>query len=115
MRRLCRSMNSDVRHLSAERAEYLHPFIVSRTRTGENDYGKSGDCNGQQQRNYAGKQGKELGIYVLPMPFFIDGKMFLEDITLTQEQFYEKAGSGFGYFHIAAFAGRCDGAVGELF
>ena len=36
------------------------------------------------------KQGKELGIFVLPMPFFIDGKMFLEDITLTQEQFYEK-------------------------
>ena len=39
------------------------------------------------------KQGKELGIYVLPMPFFIDGKMFLEDITLTQEQFYEKLGA----------------------
>lgn len=38
------------------------------------------------------KQGKELGIFVLPMPFFIDGKMFLEDITLTQEQFYEKLG-----------------------
>ena len=39
------------------------------------------------------KQGKELGIYVLPMPFFIDGKMFLEDITLPQEQFYEKLGA----------------------
>ena len=38
------------------------------------------------------KQGKELGIYVLPMPFFIDGKLFFEDITLTQEQFYEKLG-----------------------
>lgn len=36
------------------------------------------------------KQGKELGIYVLPMPFFIDGELFLEDITLTQEKFYEK-------------------------
>ena len=35
------------------------------------------------------KQGKELGIYVLPMPFFIDGKLFFEDITLTHEQFYE--------------------------
>ena len=33
---------------------------------------------------------KELGIYVLPMPFFIDGELYLEDITLTQEQFYEK-------------------------
>lgn len=39
------------------------------------------------------KQGKELGIYVLPMPFFIDGKLFFEDITLTQEQFYEKLGA----------------------
>lgn len=39
------------------------------------------------------KQGKDLGIFVLPMPFFIDGQMFLEDITLTQEQFYEKLGS----------------------
>ena len=34
-------------------------------------------------------RGKELGIYVLPMPFFIDGELFFEDITLTQEQFYE--------------------------
>ena len=34
-------------------------------------------------------RGKELGIYVLPMPFFIDGNIYYEDITLTQEQFYE--------------------------
>ena len=39
------------------------------------------------------QQGKELGIFVLPMPFFIDGQMFLEDITLTQKQFYEKLGA----------------------
>lgn len=39
------------------------------------------------------EQGKELGIFVLPMPFFIDGQMFLEDITLTQEEFYEKLGA----------------------
>ena len=38
-------------------------------------------------------RGRELGIYVLPMPFFIDGELFLEDITLTQEQFYEKLGA----------------------
>jgi len=36
------------------------------------------------------EQGKELGIFVIPMPFFIDGQLYLEDITLTQEQFYEK-------------------------
>ena len=38
-------------------------------------------------------RGKELGIYVLPMPFFIDGNIYYEDITLTQEQFYEKLGA----------------------
>ena len=39
------------------------------------------------------RRGKELGIFVLPMPFFIDGQLFLEDITLTQEQFYERLGA----------------------
>ena len=36
------------------------------------------------------KEAKELGIRVVPMPFMIDGEEYLEDITLTQEQFYEK-------------------------
>ena len=27
------------------------------------------------------ERAKELGIYVLPMPFFIDGELYLEDIT----------------------------------
>lgn len=39
-------------------------------------------------------QAKELGIFVLPMPFFIDEETFFEDINLTQEQFYEKLQSG---------------------
>ena len=39
------------------------------------------------------KRGEELGIYVLPMPFCIDGELYLEDITLSQEQFYEKLGA----------------------
>ena len=38
--------------------------------------------------------GKELGIYVLPMPFMIDEETYFEDIDLTQEQFYEKLASG---------------------
>lgn len=33
---------------------------------------------------------KEMGIYVVPMPVLIDGEIFYEDLTLTQEQFYEK-------------------------
>lgn len=39
-------------------------------------------------------QAKELGIYVLPMPFMINEDTFYEDITLTQEQFYEKLKEG---------------------
>lgn len=35
-------------------------------------------------------QAKEMGVFVLPMPFMIDGETYFEDITLTQEQFYEK-------------------------
>ena len=35
-------------------------------------------------------QGKELGIFVLPMPFMIDGKEYFEDITLTRKEFYER-------------------------
>ena len=35
-------------------------------------------------------QAKELGIYVVPTPFFINGDLFLEDITLTREAFFEK-------------------------
>ncbi len=33
---------------------------------------------------------KEMGITVLPMPFYINGELFLEDISLTQDEFYEK-------------------------
>ncbi|HIU80686.1 MAG TPA: DegV family protein [Candidatus Coproplasma excrementipullorum] len=33
---------------------------------------------------------KEMGIYVVPMPVLIDGEQYFEDISLTQEQFYEK-------------------------
>lgn len=36
------------------------------------------------------KEAKELGIFVLPMPFTIDGQEYEEDINLTQDEFYEK-------------------------
>ncbi|MBP3569621.1 MAG: DegV family protein [Lachnospiraceae bacterium] len=35
-------------------------------------------------------QAKELGIFVLPMPFYINEELFYEDISLTQEEFYKK-------------------------
>ncbi len=40
------------------------------------------------------KEGEALGIKVIPMPFTIDNVEFLEDINLTQEQFYEKLTTG---------------------
>ena len=35
-------------------------------------------------------EAKELGIRVLPMPFTIDGETYYEEITLNQEEFYQK-------------------------
>ncbi len=35
-------------------------------------------------------EAKELGVFVVPMPFLIDGEQYFEDISLTQEEFYEK-------------------------
>jgi DegV family protein with EDD domain len=39
-------------------------------------------------------QAKEYGLYVLPMPFMIDDETFYEDITLTQDAFYERLSGG---------------------
>lgn len=39
-------------------------------------------------------QAKEMGIFVLPMPFFINDETYYEDISLTQEQFYEMLKGG---------------------
>ena len=35
-------------------------------------------------------QAKKLGVWVVPTPFFINGELYLEDITLSREEFYEK-------------------------
>jgi DegV family protein with EDD domain len=43
------------------------------------------DSNSGITQDEAGK----LGLYVLPMPFTINGDTYYEDINLTQEQFYE--------------------------
>ena len=39
-------------------------------------------------------EAKELGVIVLPMPFMINEENFFEDITLNQEEFYERLLSG---------------------
>ena len=36
------------------------------------------------------EESKKLGIHILPMPFYINGELFYEDITLSQEEFYKK-------------------------
>ena len=35
-------------------------------------------------------QASELGLYVLPMPFYIDDEVYYEEVNLTQEDFYRK-------------------------
>lgn len=40
------------------------------------------------------KQAEEIGAYVLPMPFMVDGEEFFEGISLTQEKFYQLLASG---------------------
>lgn len=34
-------------------------------------------------------EGKELDIFVVPMPFYINGKLYYEERTLSQEEFYQ--------------------------
>lgn len=33
-------------------------------------------------------EGKKLGIYVIPMPCLVDGKLYYENVDITKEQFY---------------------------
>ena len=40
------------------------------------------------------EQAALLGIYVLPMPFMINGQVYYEDIDLTQEEFYKRLEEG---------------------
>lgn len=34
-------------------------------------------------------EGEKLGVYIIPMPFTINGEEYLEEINMTQEKFYE--------------------------
>lgn len=42
----------------------------------------------------SGSEAERLGIRILPMPFYIDGKCCYEDITLSRQEFFEKLSSG---------------------
>ena len=36
------------------------------------------------------KEAKELGVYMLPMPFYINDELYYEEVDLSQDEFYEK-------------------------
>ena len=36
------------------------------------------------------EQAKKMGVHVIPMPFYINETLYLEGVTLTQEEFYER-------------------------
>lgn len=40
------------------------------------------------------EEGEQLDVFVIPMPFFIDGKEYLEEISLSQEEFYPLLAKG---------------------
>ncbi len=40
------------------------------------------------------QEAEKLSVFVMPMPFFIDGQLYFEGINLTQEEFFEKQASG---------------------
>ncbi len=40
------------------------------------------------------KEAKKLGIYVLPMPFYIEEECYYEDVTITREKFFKELSEG---------------------
>ncbi len=40
------------------------------------------------------EQGKELGIFILPMPVILDGKTYFEGVDLTHQEFYQRLADG---------------------
>lgn len=52
-------------------------------------------------------QARELEISVIPMPFYINEKLYLEGITLSQEEFYERLKNDEAISTSQPGAGRC--------
>lgn len=40
------------------------------------------------------EEAERLGIWVLPMPFYLDGVCYYEDVTITREEFYRRMKQG---------------------
>ena len=52
------------------------------------------------------EQAEKLGIYVLPMPFMINGEMFYEGVNLTHEEFFRQMEEGADITTSPAITGR---------
>lgn len=50
-------------------------------------------CDGNS--GFSRKEAEQLGITIIPTPVIIDGEIYLEDISLTQDFFYEKLTGNF--------------------
>lgn len=40
------------------------------------------------------EQGREIGVYVIPMPFYVDEKEYLESVEMTVSEFYQREKEG---------------------
>lgn len=40
------------------------------------------------------EKAKKYGVYVLPMPFYVDGELYFEDRTMTHDEFYTRQQAG---------------------
>ena len=60
-------------------------------------------------------QAKEMGVYVLPMPFMIDGTEYLEDINLDTEGILRASERGSRCEHIPAVPGDDLKSLGKHF
>lgn len=52
------------------------------------------------------QEAEKLGVYIIPMPFFINNETYYEGIDLTQEQFYDKLKGGCDISTSMPFAGN---------
>ena len=59
------------------------------------------------------QEAKELGIQVLPMPFFVNNVLHFEDIDLTQDEFYRRLEEGADVSTSQPSPARCDRTVGK--
>lgn len=58
-------------------------------------------------------EAEKLGITIIPTPVIIDGEIYLEDISLTQDFFYEKLTGNSQNLHLSAEPRFLAGILGQ--